>query len=158
MAVVAPSQWMVFLTAGETTREAVWEGPFAELANSATPVRVDGLPPLDRIVNTGGYYCGFQMHGVLWCWGEGNPGYFPNDMVPDLPAVFQIPGVDDIIDLAVGQDSFCVIHGDSTVECFGDGPLKGWGGNTFEWEGHPIDDPDPDPDYAYNPCDCKGRP
>ncbi|MFO0619534.1 MAG: RCC1 domain-containing protein [Polyangiaceae bacterium] len=130
--------------------------PQSEIEHSATPMRIEGLPRLDRIVNTSGFACGSPLHGGLYCWGL-NPGYFPDNTVPVLSPVYQVPGVTDIVDLAVGGFSFCVIHGDETLECFGDGKISGHDGGCYEWQGHPIDAPFVDPsDEPYNPCECEG--
>ncbi len=84
------------------------------LPSSSIPIRIDGLPPVDRVYSGWEGVCAFAIGGQLYCWGaypifggEGGTTPFP---VVELP---------DVLDVAKAGVGFCALRSDHSVWCAG---------------------------------------
>jgi hypothetical protein len=93
--------------------------PRPSLPLSGTPIDDAG-----RLAVGQGFVCLLAQSGTVYCWGEnrdsdtkGSAGHF-RYAVPT-----PIPSAAGALDLVAGADHVCVLTGDHTVACWGQGPL-----------------------------------
>ncbi len=61
------------------------------------------------------------IDGAVYCWGEGNDGEL-GDGTTDSKALTarRVVGIDDAVDVSVGDDLVCAVHASRTVSCWGE--------------------------------------
>jgi alpha-tubulin suppressor-like RCC1 family protein len=72
-------------------------------------------------LSVGGYNaCIIAPDHTVWCWGDNFGGQLGQLSLATSPVPVQVPGVNDVVQLAVGlSDSDCVLHSTGTAECWG---------------------------------------
>ncbi len=83
---------------------------------SVTPVVVDGLPLMARLMKGHQHVCGISVAGELWCWGDGNEPLLRNSSVPNRDWV---PDLDGIVDVQIGTGHACALLQSGATYCWG---------------------------------------
>ena len=109
-------------------------------APEGTPAPIPGLADVVEVAAKSDHACAVQASGKLVCWGSDEKGQLGlgaptlgTDHVP--PTV--VPGIDDVVDVAVGMDHTCAVRRDGTVWCFGGNDFGELGRGTADFDGHP---------------------
>ncbi len=96
---------------GADTREA------RELVFIPSP----NLDPFTEIVVGTQHVCGIDGEQQLWCWGRNGTGgeIGTGDSRARSTVPFQVEFVDNVTQVAVGDDHTCALHGEGVVSCWG---------------------------------------
>jgi alpha-tubulin suppressor-like RCC1 family protein len=87
---------------------------------SLAPEAVKGVEGQARQLVAGGSVCVRTDGGKVWCWG-----FVSDDSIVNVNSrPYQVDGLADVLDIAVGASHLCVLKSDGTVWCWG-GNLKG---------------------------------
>jgi alpha-tubulin suppressor-like RCC1 family protein len=99
------------------------------LASSATPVRVDELPPARQISSNGDSTCVVAVTGDVYCWGANSSGQLGDGSeVPEYayehPELFsatplKVNGLDDIVKVTSHYATVCALASNGGVSCWG---------------------------------------
>ncbi len=120
------------------------EKPGLRIQPFPVPVRVDALPGPAIAVGAGSEHsCALLEDRTVWCWGANRTGALGRgniEDVPELPAV--VPGISDVADLAIADDTSCVRHTTGAVACWGEGGTGHLGDGTDITRGTPKVIPD----------------
>jgi alpha-tubulin suppressor-like RCC1 family protein len=90
---------------------------------STTPVEVKNITSATEVATETYGSCALLSDGHVNCWGSGFGGSLGNGTVDnpsDIPV--EVHGVVDAVQIAAGEEHFCVVLASRRVEC--------WGGNT----------------------------
>lgn len=87
----------------------------------ASPVVVSGLSNVQKIVSGNGTTCALIVGGTFKCWGENADGEMGNNTSgADVAAPQTVPGLTDVVDFGMGNNSVCVLRATGKVSCWGD--------------------------------------
>ena len=96
------------------------------LTNRDAPVSVRGLGPARAIYAGAMSTCAALVDGSTWCWGSSSgTGKEPRAWGPRYPEPNPrlVPGVRDVVTLAIGSDHVCAAGTDGIARCWGSGTL-----------------------------------
>lgn len=103
------------------------------------PIRIAGLPlPVIAVGGGAQHTCALLEDRTVWCWGSNRTGQLGRgnleevDEVPDV-----VPGLTDVAELAISDDSSCVRHTTGKVSCWGEGGSGHLGDGTNANRGTP---------------------
>ncbi|MCK5161275.1 MAG: hypothetical protein KAQ99_06835, partial [Candidatus Aureabacteria bacterium] len=102
--------WNSSYQLGDGTEEDKW-----------SPVQISGLTNVISVVGSGlGLSLALKSDGTVWGWGSvfGFLALEYNDYIYEVP--FQIPGLDNITNIAAGNDFFLALKSDGTVWSWGE--------------------------------------
>jgi alpha-tubulin suppressor-like RCC1 family protein len=96
-------------------------------------------------LSVGGYNaCVIATDRTAWCWGDNFGGQLGQLSLATSPVPVQVPGVSDIVQLAVGQaDVDCVLHSTGTAECWGSNTGGALGNGSLYGTPYFMDPPEP---------------
>lgn len=97
------------------------------------PSRVMGISDAVQLAASGESSCARRAGGTIRCWGEnlyGRLGNGATDRGTGIPS--DVVGIDDAVDVSVGEAHACAVRADGTVWCwgYGDGGRLGNGGTS----------------------------
>ncbi len=98
-----------------------------DIDTAPTPTRVPGIDDVVAISAGLAHTCAARSDGTVWCWGWNGElqtaGHAPDDpLMPDPLVVWTpepLPGVDNVISLAAGDEYTCGVRRNGTVVCWG---------------------------------------
>ncbi|WP_168210504.1 RCC1 domain-containing protein [Persicimonas caeni] len=96
-------------------------GGAVERGDVNEPAIVDGVEDVHAVESFSSHFCAALMPGQVTCWGE-NASYQLTDVAPPgsgTPPI-TIPSLDDVVEIAVGDNFTCARLLDWRVECWGD--------------------------------------
>jgi alpha-tubulin suppressor-like RCC1 family protein len=109
-------------------------GEFGNMATNTTnpnpvPGQVDNIMNAATIGAGAGFVCALATDHTVWCWGQNTLGQVGQaaSTTPTLVPT-QVPGLTDVVQLAVGGNHVCARKNDSSVWC--------WGDNAFDQLGY----------------------
>jgi alpha-tubulin suppressor-like RCC1 family protein len=129
--------WMVRMDDGTVWSwgmDSAGEIAHAAGASDAKPAEIPGLRDVAEVAAQGRHACALHASGHVDCWGANEDGELgagaplKTTHVPPTP----VADIDDVVDVAVGNEVTCAVRRDGTVWC--------WGGNTFGRLGRGTDD------------------
>ncbi|MCB9599482.1 MAG: hypothetical protein H6720_03845 [Sandaracinus sp.] len=102
------------------------------------PRRIAELSSLRSIGTSSFFGCALQADRLVVCWGANQFGQLGvGDTAPrDMPVV--VPGLSDVVQLAVGDSSVCALQADGTVRCWGDNFAGQIGDETLDQRASPT--------------------
>lgn len=123
---------------GDNSMGQLGDGTGTSRATFAPVSGLDGNPIVDVDVgNT--HVCALEANGDVWCWGDDTDGQVGNTdtpIDPVWPTPQHVTGVDDVIDVAAGQNHACAVQADATVSCWGSDDYGQLGDGTWGTDEH----------------------
>lgn len=101
-------------TSGEIAR------PHLSLVQSDVPLEVPGLSDVVQLSAGNHVTCARRAPGDVWCWGDNIYGQLGDaGLEESVSTPTPIPGVTDVVDLAVGSHHVCAVQRGGRVLCWG---------------------------------------
>ena len=113
-----------------------------DAATSDGPMAIDAaLEPRPIQIGAGrNHTCALISNGEVWCWGDHAWGQLGISHPPGgyrtTPTL--VPGLNDVVELAVAREHVCVRHADNTVSCWGHNATGALGNGNFGDQGRPV--------------------
>lgn len=102
------------------------------LDDSPTPVLVSGIGPARSVEVSGESSavqgrtaCAVLDDGTLACWGSGGHGQLGTGDYDDSSTAQPVQGLDDVVEVALGDSHTCALIADGTMRCWGSNSLYG---------------------------------
>lgn len=126
---------------GEPARRERCVGSSDECFCTATPTRVEGLPPAVSVFANGSSSCAITEEGEerrLFCWGYNQVGQLGDRSVKNVARAVEAPDARGLRELALGSTHACALMSDGRVRCWGASSSRQLARDTDRWCTQPM--------------------
>jgi alpha-tubulin suppressor-like RCC1 family protein len=109
----------VYCWGSNANKQAALPGDMRE---SPRPVKVEGLAGITHVAAGSNTTCAANEEGALWCWGSNSYGQVGNGQEgtgTDVGTPFQVPGIQDVAQVDIGEYHTCAILRSGEARCWG---------------------------------------
>ena len=107
---------------GSNEQGQLGNGTSGEDADSAVPVRVNGITDATAIAIADAHSCALHQDGTITCWGNNEQGQLGNGTSgedADSAVPVRVNGITDATAIAIADAHSCALHQDGTITCWG---------------------------------------
>ena len=106
---------------GSNEQGQLGNGTNGEDADSAVPVRVNGITDATAIAIADAHSCALHQDGTITCWGNNEQGQLGNGTQDEDGSLVpvRVEGITDATAISAGRYHSCALHQNGTITCWG---------------------------------------